>query len=128
MKLYIIDKAELAKGEREEAEEHGFEPEVAHKTALDHLEKKDPYYYSKLAQFGLEDEELQKCLEEYASGFNSGEMGSSKDAQGIKSSKSYPFNKENTGGRLKRIKKAAKKGPVTAVGGSGIGPSENKEN
>ena len=38
-KLVFIDKKEIKKGESEEAGEHGFPPEVAHKTALDHLTK-----------------------------------------------------------------------------------------
>lgn len=120
-RLYLIDKRELTKGEKEEAEEHGFEPSVAHRTALDHLEKKDPHYYTKLAQYGLEEE----SLEEYKTGFGGGKMGSSKDAQGIASTKTFPFTKENTGGRLKRLDKYKGKFPFTVVGGSNL--EENEE-
>ena len=124
-KLFLIDKSELKKGESEEAEEHGFTPDVAHRTALDHLEKKDPHYYSKLADLGLEEEGEEK-LEEYKTGFGGGKMGDSKYAQGIKSTKTFPFTKENTGGRLKRLKKYKGKFPFTVVGGSNIGEDKKK--
>lgn len=125
-KLYLIDKRELDKGEKEEEEEHGFNPEVALRTAKDHLEKKDPEYYTKLAQYGLEEN-----LEEYKSGFGSGKMGDSKQAQSRPSTDTYPYIKVKGGtkkeSRLGPIKKAAKKGPVVAVG-AGFGPmEENKE-
>lgn len=112
-KLYLIDKRELSKGESEEAEEHGFEPDVAHRTALDHLEKKDPHYYTKLAQYGLE-EEGEETLEEYKSGFGSGKMGDSSHAQNIPSTKTYPYTKGRKSGRLAPIRKAAEEGPVYA--------------
>jgi hypothetical protein len=120
-KIYLIDKSELKKGEHEEETEHGFSPDVAIRTAKDHLEKKDPHYYTKLDKLGLEEEQL----EEYKSGFGSGKMGSSKDAQGIPTGKNFPFTQKS--GRLWKIKMAAKKGPVVAVG-AGFGPmEENKD-
>ena len=122
-KLYLIDKRELSKGESEEAEEHGFAPDVAHRTALDHLEKKDPHYYTKLAQYGLE-EEGEETLEEYKSGFGSGKMGDSRHAQRRPSTSTYPYIKVKGGTkketRLGPIKAAAKHGPVTAVGTAGL--------
>lgn len=90
-RFILIDKNELHKGEREEEEEHGFTPDVAHKTALDHISKKDPHYYSRLQALGLEEE--GETLEEWHDSV---------------------FTKEKTGSRLGRLKKT--KGPWTAVG------------
>ncbi len=72
-----------------------------------------------------EDAKLDKAgLEEYKSGFGGGKMGDSKHAQGIPSGPKFPFDsKAVTGGRTKRVKDAAKKGPVTVVGTKGISPS-----
>ena len=91
LRFVLVDKKELHKGEREEAGEHGFSPEVAHDTAMDHLSKTDPHYYSRLQSLGLEEE--GETLEEWYD---------------------TTFTKERTGGRLKRLKKV--KGPWTAVG------------
>lgn len=100
MRLVIVDKKELTKGEKEEAEEHGFSKKIAKKTALDHLTKKDPHYYTKLAQYDLEEEGLE---------------------EEIKTGPKFPFDSEGvTGGRMKRVK--GKKN-VTVVGGSNLMPS-----
>ena len=100
LKLVIVDKKELAKGEKEEAEEHGFTPSVAKKTALDHLTKKDPHYYTKLAQYDLEEEGLE---------------------EEIKTGPHFPFDSDTvTHGRMKRLK--GKKN-ITVVGGSNLMPS-----
>ena len=128
-KLYLIDKTELTKGEKEEKEEHGFAPDVAKRTALDHLEKKDPHYYTKLAQYDLEEEELQQ---EYKTAFGTSTKGSSKNVQTRPSTETYPYIKIK-GGKTKKetrtgpIKAAAKEGPVVPVA-AGFGPmEENKE-
>lgn len=131
LKLVIIDKSELRSGEKEEAEEHGFDPQTAHQVAIDHLTKKDPHYYTKAQAAGLEDEEK---LEEakapkkakYKVGFNKkpGKKKQPKNRagpQGIPTGKKFPFTQKS--GRLWKIKAAAKKGPITVVGGSGIGES-----
>jgi hypothetical protein len=114
--LEDFDQEEVKLGLKAEME-HTDDKEVASEIVADHLTE-DPKYYSKLKGAGLE---------EYKTGFGGGKMGNSKHAQGIASTKTFPFTKENTGGRLKRVKKAAKKGPITVVGGSGIGPAEGKE-
>lgn len=104
-KLVVVDREELAKGEREEGEEHGFTPDVAHKTALDHLTKKDPHYYSKIAQYGLEEEPMNEA---------------------IKSGPNYPYSdKSVTKGRYGRVKAQLKKKKnkgATVVGGSNLMP------
>ena len=114
--LEDFDQEEVKLGKEVESE-HTKDKKYVEEIVADHLTE-DPHYYTKLTGAGLE---------EYKSGFDSGKMGNSKHAQGIASTKTFPFTKENTGGRLKRIKKAAKKGPITVVGGSGIGPAEGKE-
>lgn len=94
--------------------EHTSDKKIASEIVADHLSE-DPQYYSKLDKAGLE---------EYKSGFGSGKMGDSKHAQGIPSGPKFPFDsKAVTGGRTKRIRDAAKKGPVTVVGTTGISPS-----
>ena len=47
-----IDPAELAKGTKDEEEEHDMAPPKARKTALQHLRRVDPHYYTK----------TEKCL------------------------------------------------------------------
>lgn len=47
-----IDPAELAKGTKDEKEEHDMPPKLARKTALQHLLRVDPRYYTK----------TEKCL------------------------------------------------------------------
>lgn len=100
LRLVIIDKSELQKGEREEAEEHGFSKDVAHKTAMDHLTKKDPHYYTKLAQYDLEEDELEEA---------------------IKTGPEYPYSdkKVKGKGRYGRIKNMKN---VLAVGGGTLKP------
>ena len=104
-KLVFIDKAEIKKGEGEEAEEHGFPPEVAHSTALDHLSKKNPHYYSILQKLGLE-ETVREELKEWTDSI---------------------FTSDKVGGRMGRIKKQLKKlkGWATVVGDTGL-PSGQK--
>jgi len=100
LKLVLVDKKELARGEKEEAEEHGFSPDIAKRTVLDHLTKKDPHYYTKLAQYDLEEEGLD---------------------EEIKTGKNFPFDSTKVaGGRMKRLK--GKKN-ITVVGGSNLMPS-----
>ena len=113
LSLSDFDPVEVKKGLKAEME-HTSDKEIAKEIVADHLAE-DPHYYSKLDKAGLE---------EYKSGFGSGKMGDSKHAQGIPSGPNYPFDsKKVTGGRLKRIRDAAKKGPVTVVGTKGISPS-----
>ena len=96
--------------------EHTDDKSIASEIVADHLTE-DPHYYSKLKKVGLE---------EYATGFGSSTQGNSKHAQGIPTGKNFPFTQES--GRLKKIKKAARKGPVVAVGaGFGGAIEENKE-
>lgn len=113
IKLVLVDKAELHKGEEEEHSEHGFDKELSQSVAAQHLDKKDPHYYTKADAAGLE---------EYKNGLdsNKGTGGDSSHAQSIPTGKKFPFDKKSTG-RLGPIKKAAKKGPVYAVPG-GFGP------
>lgn len=99
-RFVLVDKQELRKGEREEAEEHGFSPDVAHDTALDHISKKDPHYYSRLQALGLEEE--GEMLEEWNDSI---------------------FTKEKSGGRLARVKRYKRKHPgrpFTVVGGGNL--------
>jgi hypothetical protein len=96
--------------------EHTDDKNIASEIVADHLTE-DPHYYSKLQKAGLE---------EYKTGFGGGKMGDSKHAQGIPSTKTFPFTKENTGGRLKRLKKYKGKFPFTVVGGSNIGENRKK--
>lgn len=113
IKLVLVDREELHKGEEEERSEHGFDKELSANVATQHLDKKDPHYYTKADAAGLE---------EYKVGFNSnkGTGGDSSHAQGIPTGKNYPFTQKS--GRLGKIKAAAKKGPVVA-GGAGFGPN-----
>lgn len=113
IKLVLVDKSELHKGEEEEHSEHGFDKELSTSVAAQHLDKKDPHYYTKADAAGLE---------EYKSSFNSnkGTGGDSSHAQGIPTGKNYPFTQKS--GRLGKIKAAAKKGPVVAMG-AGFGPN-----
>jgi hypothetical protein len=126
--LFIYDKKELETGIKKEMEEHGMSHEEATKTAKDHL-KENPHYYSIADSVGLEDEEVTESKKEkkpkYKSGFGRGKMGSSKHAQGIPSGKNFPFTQKS--GRLWKIKAAAKKGPVVAVGAGFGGPAEGLE-
>jgi hypothetical protein len=99
-RLVFIDKKEIEKGESEEAGEHGFPPEVAHKTALDHLTKKDTHYYSILQKLGLEEavvEELKEWIDSI-------------------------FTKDKVGGRMGRARKELKKvkGWATVNGDTGL--------
>jgi len=113
LSLSDFDPQEVKKGLKAEME-HTNDKEVAKEIVTDHLAE-DPHYYSKLDKAGLE---------EYKSGFGSGKMGDSKHAQGIPSGPKFPFDSKGvTGGRLKRVKDAAKKGPVIVVGTKGISPS-----
>ena len=113
LSLSDFDPVEVKKGLKAEME-HTSDKEIAKEIVADHLAE-DPHYYSKLDKAGLE---------EYKSGFGSGKMGDSKHAQGIPSGPNYPFDsKKVTGGRLKRIRDAAKKGPITVMGTKGISPS-----
>jgi hypothetical protein len=99
-KLVFIDKAEIKKGEGEEAEEHGFPPEVAHDTAIDHLSKKDTHYYSILQSLGLE-EIVREELKEWTDSI---------------------FTKDKVGGRMGRARRELKKvkGWATVVGDTGL--------
>ena len=126
MKLVLVDREELAMGAGEEAEEHGMSPEDARNTALQHLSKKNPHYYSIAKSVGLEEEgdEIVEISEsfllEYASGFDSrpkarGTKGNSRHTQGIPTGKNFPFTQKS--GRLWKIEKAAKNGPVRGGGG-----------
>ena len=88
MKFALVDKNELAAGEHEEAGEHNMSPEEAEKTALQHLTKKNPHYYSIAKSVGLEEESYElneSALLEYKKGFNASPQagatkGNSKDA------------------------------------------------
>ena len=88
MKFVLVDKNELASGEREESEEHNMSQEDAERTALQHLTKKNPHYYSIAASVGLEEESLElneQALLEYKKGFDQhpqagATKGNSKDA------------------------------------------------
>jgi len=126
--LMIFDKHELETGIRKEMQEHGMSKEEATKTAKDHL-KENPHYYSIADSVGLEDEELNEAKKKkkvkYKSGFGKGKMGNSKHAQGIPSGKNFPFTQKS--GRLWKIRAAAKKGPVVAVGAGFGGPAEGLE-
>lgn len=113
LSLSDFDSKEVKKGLKAEME-HTSDKEIAKEIVADHLAE-DPHYYSKLDKAGLE---------EYKSGYGSGKMGDSKHAQGIPSGPKFPFDsKAVTGSRLKRVKDAAKKGPITVVGTKGISPS-----
>lgn len=119
----IGDKAKLSDFDPEQVKlgmkaelEHTDDEEIAKEIVADHLAE-DPNYYSKLKKAGLE---------EYKTGFGGGKMGKSSQAQGIKSTKTFPFTKENSGGRLKRLKKYKGKFPFTVVGGSNIGEDVEK--
>ena len=113
LSLSDFDPKEVKKGLKAEME-HTNDKEIAKEIVADHLSE-DPHYYSKLDKAGLE---------EYKSGFGAGKMGDSKHAQGIPSGPKFPFDsKAVTGGRTKRVRDAAKKGPVTVVGTKGISPS-----
>lgn len=117
----VGDKRSLSEFDPKEVElgraverEHTKDEAKIDEIVTDHLTE-DPHYYSKLDKVGLE---------EYKSGFGSGKMGDSKHAQGIPSGPKFPFDsKAVTGSRTKRVRDAAKKGPVTAVGTKGISPS-----
>jgi len=111
--LSEFDPQEVKKGLKAEME-HTNDKDVASEIVADHLAE-DPHYYTKLDKAGLE---------EYKSGYGSDKMGDSKHAQGIASGPNYPFDsKAVTGSRTKRVRAAAKKGPVTVVGTKGISPS-----
>jgi hypothetical protein len=102
--------------------EHTDDKAVAREIVADHLTE-DPHYYSKLKKVGLE---------EYATGFGSGKMGDSKHAQQRPSTSTYPYIKTKSGTKKETragpIRKAARKGPVVAVGaGFGSAIEENKE-
>lgn len=113
-KLSDFDPHEVELGLKAEKKEHTNDEQTAEEIVADHLSE-DPHYYSKLDKAGLE---------EYKSGFGSGKMGNSKHAQGIPSGPKFPFDSKSvTGGRLKRVRDAAKKGPVAPVGTKGISPS-----
>ncbi len=128
--LFIFDKKELEVGIEKEMKEHGMSHEEALRTAKDHL-KENPHYYSIADSVGLEDEELNEAKKKkkkkakYKSGFGKGKMGNSKHAQGIPSGKNFPFTQKS--GRLWKIRAAAEKGPVVAVGAGFGGPAEGLE-
>jgi len=120
--LFIFDKKELEDGTQKEMQEHGMSHEEAVKTAKDHL-KENPHYYSIAQSVGLEDEEISEAKApkkaKYKTGFNKkpGKRKQPKNRagpQGIPSGKNFPFTEKS--GRLWKIKAAAKKGPVFAVG------------
>ena len=114
-KLSDFDPEQVKLGMKAEME-HTNDRGVATEIVVDHLSE-DPNYYSKLQKAGLE---------EYKTGFGGGKMSSSSHAQGIPSTKTFPFTKENTGGRLKRLRKHKGKFPFTVVGGSNIGEDVEK--
>jgi hypothetical protein len=96
LKFALVDKKELAAGESEEAEEHGMTSAEAHKTALQHLTKKNPHYYSIAKSVGLEEEELENMIKEWYNEL---------------------FRKDNTGSRW-NTKSIRKSKPSTTVGSS----------
>ena len=99
MKMVVVDKSELEKGEHEEETEHGFSEPVAKQTAIDHLTKKDPQYYTKADAAGLEEYNYK---------------GESDRHQGIPNGINFPFTQKS--GRMWKIRVAAKKGPIMAGG------------
>lgn len=119
-KLIIVDSKELQTGIKKEMSEHGMSEKEARKTAIDHL-KENPHYYSIADSVGLEDETVES-LEEYATGWAKKPKGGStkKAINGIPTGKKFPFTQKS--GRLWKIKKAAKSGPVVAVGAGFGGP------
>ena len=121
-KLIVLDRKELENGIKKEMSEHGMDEKKARQTAIDHL-KENPHYYSIADSVGLEDEE-QESLEEYKTGWAKNPKGGStkKAINGIPTGKNFPFTQKS--GRLWKIKKAAKSGPVVAVGAGFGGPAE----
>jgi hypothetical protein len=111
-----FDPKEVELGRKAEAE-HTKDKAIADEIVADHLSE-DPKYYSKLLQSGLE---------EYKTGFGSGKMDDSKHAQSRPSTSTYPYIKIKSGTKKETragpIRKAAKKGPVVAVGAN-FGPME----